>query len=649
VDKLGNKLKVLRSALEVAENIVKTVREPMLVLDTELRVISASHSFCQTYKVTYEETVGQLIYDLGNRQWDIPKMRELLEHVLPTNTAFIDYEVEHNFESIGRRTMLLNAKKIYSGANKAEMILLAIEDITAHKRTEELLRLSNRFLRIANRHVELSPLLKEFVVEIQNFTGCAAVGLRILDEKGNIPYKAYAGFSNIFYESESPLSINSDQCMCINVIKGVTDSKRSFYTKGGSFYMNGTTRFLSTVSEEEKGRTRNVCNQVGYESVALIPIHTEGRIIGLIHVADHRENMVPLDVVDVLEKVAMQLGTAIQRVRTDEQIIQSKKDWQETFDTIPDLITIHDENFNILYANKTAKKVLNLPELETNNPVKCYKYYHGLDSPPEGCPSCECLKTKKSAVSEMFEPHLNRSVEIRALPRFDGDGKLIRLVHVVRDITEREEDGKEIQKLLTDVSMANEELEGLFTNVVKTMVNALDAKSTWTKGHSDRVAQYAEMTAAKMGFSEEETKRLWLAGILHDIGKLGTYDKLLDKTGELTKEEFELVKKHPVQGGKIIEDIRQWRDIIPYIRHHHERLDGKGYPDSLKGEEIPIQARILHVVDSFDSMTSDRPYRQGQSIDYIISEFKKHSGTQFDSKVVEAFLEVLKEQGKIKY
>ncbi|NQT14072.1 MAG: hypothetical protein HQ582_15065 [Planctomycetes bacterium] len=168
-------------------------------------------------------------------------------------------------------------------------------------------------------------MLEEFVEHVQDFTGCAGVGIRVLDEKGNIPYEAYCGFDQRFYEAESPLSIKSDQCMCINVIEGTTDPELPFYTKGGSFYTNGTTRLLASVSEEEKGRTRNVCNEVGYESVALVPIRLGDRVLGLIHIADPQENMVPLESVLVLEGAAMQLGTAIQRVRAEEATRQAQE------------------------------------------------------------------------------------------------------------------------------------------------------------------------------------------------------------------------------------------------------------------------------------------------------------------------------------
>ena len=191
-------------------------------------------------------------------------------------------------------------------------------DITARRQAEEALRVSLRFLEIVQNCPDVYSLLTTFVSEIKNYTGCEAVGIRVLDAAGGIPYQAYDGFRQEFYESESPLSIRTDQCMCINVIKGECNPQLPFYTAGGSFCMNHTTRFLATVSDADKGHTRNVCNQEGYESVALIPIRRGDQILGLIHVADRREDMAPLELVEILEKAAMQLGTAFEQVKAED-------------------------------------------------------------------------------------------------------------------------------------------------------------------------------------------------------------------------------------------------------------------------------------------------------------------------------------------
>lgn len=195
--------------------------------------------------------------------------------------------------------------------------------------------------------------------------------------------------------------------------------------------------------------------------------------------------------------------------------------------------------------------------------------------------------------------------------------------------------------MLEDITESYHELEELFISLVSAMVDTLDAKSPWTKGHSERVAMYAEMIAKEMGFDEDAIKDIHLAGLLHDIGKIGTYDYLLDKPAKLTDEEFAIVKNHPAKGADILKGIKQLKTITPLVRHHHERIDGRGYPDGLKGDAIPLGARILHVADSFDSMTADRPYRPSPGIKYAVSELEKYSGAQFDPQAVKAFLNVI--------
>ncbi len=215
-----------------------------------------------------------------------------------------------------------NLSRLVPSVNRA---LRESREKTEHKRGQEALEFSHLLLQILNRSTDMTPLLKEVLEGIKKFTDCAALGIRLLDDKGKIPYEAFIGFPEEFYKLESPLSLHSDRCMCINVIKGTAKPAFSFYTPGGSFYMNGTTRFLATVSEKDKGETRNICHQFGYESVALIPIRVEGSIIGAVHLADPRENLIPLRKIEILEDVALPLGMAIQRIKVEEQLKESEK------------------------------------------------------------------------------------------------------------------------------------------------------------------------------------------------------------------------------------------------------------------------------------------------------------------------------------
>jgi PAS domain S-box-containing protein len=157
-DKSSKQEKRLQKALEYSDAIIATVREPLVVLDKELRIITANRSFYRTFQVNPEETEKRLIYDLGNRQWDIPRLRELLEDILPMKSSFEDFEVEHDFESVGKKTMLLNARKIYKKKNNVEMILLAIEDITERKKAEE--KMKRLILEIAKKNNELVEIIR---------------------------------------------------------------------------------------------------------------------------------------------------------------------------------------------------------------------------------------------------------------------------------------------------------------------------------------------------------------------------------------------------------------------------------------------------------------------------------------------------------
>ncbi|MBI1921372.1 MAG: GAF domain-containing protein [Geobacter sp.] len=199
-------------------------------------------------------------------------------------------------------------------------------------------------------------------------------------------------------------------------------------------------------------------------------------------------------------------------------------------------------------------------------------------------------------------------------------------------------------KLAAQVAVALEnarlfnELQDLFFSAVESLVSAIDAKSSWTKGHSERVKGYAVAIGSTMGLARGEIERLKLASTLHDIGKIGIYEEILEKPEPLTDQEFALLKGHPDKGAGILSAVKQFSGLIPAVRHHHERYDGNGYPHGLAGESIPLDARILCVADSFDAMTSDRPYRQGLSRRKAVDELKKKAGTQFDPVVVQAFL-----------
>lgn len=187
------------------------------------------------------------------------------------------------------------------------------------------------------------------------------------------------------------------------------------------------------------------------------------------------------------------------------------------------------------------------------------------------------------------------------------------------------------------------DLKELFSGTVNAIIEALDAKDSFTLGRSRRVTFISMRMAQFLNLSAEETGKLELAGLLHDIGMIGVSEDILNKTEALTKEEFEIIKKHVNYGVKILEDIKQLKDVVEIIKFHHEKFDGNGYPYGLKGDEIPLNAQIIAISDTYDSMVSKRSYRAGLSHDEAVKRIEEQSGRQFNPVIVHAFKTIIPE------
>src|SRR6185436_153659 len=189
-------------------------------------------------------------------------------------------------------------------------------------------------------------------------------------------------------------------------------------------------------------------------------------------------------------------------------------------------------------------------------------------------------------------------------------------------------------------SLLFDDVHGLMMGLLHSLTSAVDAKDAYTCGHSERVALLSRLLAKEAGYPEQLVERVYMAGLLHDVGKIGVPEAVLQKSGKLTDEEFAQIKKHPEIGARILRDIKQIEDIIPGVMHHHERYDGKGYPSGLAGENIPLMGRIICLADCFDAMTSSRTYRKALPLEVALTEIRRCSGTQFDPVLSDAFLKL---------
>jgi HD-GYP domain-containing protein (c-di-GMP phosphodiesterase class II) len=205
---------------------------------------------------------------------------------------------------------------------------------------------------------------------------------------------------------------------------------------------------------------------------------------------------------------------------------------------------------------------------------------------------------------------------------------------------------EDLEKFVADLKRAADENRELFLSSIQMLAGAVDEKDPYTRGHSDRVTRYSVALAREMGLSSEEIEDIRISAQLHDVGKIGIEDQILKKPGALTPDEFELMKAHTTKGANILSSVEQLRKMIPGIELHHESLDGRGYPYGLKSDDIPTMARIIMVADTFDAMTTNRPYQMGMDAEYVVRIINSLAGTKFDPAVVAA-LTVAFERGEL--
>lgn len=259
----------------------------------------------------------------------------------------------------------------------------------------------------------------------------------------------------------------------------------------------------------------------------------------------------------------------------------------------------------------------------------------------------EIRKFNKELYILLLTGHKDMAPPLKTIKRLDIQGyceksdKFDQLQLLVESGIKSVKQMEEIKRINDKLSESNDKLEKAYLEMVETLRFAVEAKDTYTRGHSDRVSEYSVLIGQKLGLTEDQIKTLRIGGLFHDIGKIGIPDSILLKPSKLSDDEYSQIKNHPAIGAHILGSADIFKDIIPIVKHHHEKYDGTGYPGMLKGEEIPYLARIAAVADTFDAMTSRRSYRGPIDIEHVKDEIKRCEGTQFDPQVAEVFLNIL--------
>ena len=260
----------------------------------------------------------------------------------------------------------------------------------------------------------------------------------------------------------------------------------------------------------------------------------------------------------------------------------------------------------------------------------------------------EIRKFNKELYILLLTGHKDLAPPLETIKRLDIQGyceksdKFDQLLLLIESGIKSVEQMKEIKSINSKLSDTYKQLEQAYMESIQTLRYTVEAKDPYTRGHSDRVSALSVLIGQKLGLSNEDLRRLEIGGLFHDIGKIGVPDSILQKEGKLSEDEYSEIKHHPTIGAHILSTASIFQDILPIVKHHHERFDGKGYPEQLSGEKIPYLARITAVADTFDAMTSKRSYRDSLPLDTVISEFEKCSGSQFDPKIASLFIDIIK-------
>ena len=568
-------------ARRYAESIVETVREPLLVLDGELKIISANRSFYRIFKVTPGETIGSFIYDLGNKQWDIPKLRVLLEETLPKQEAFDDFEVAHNFQDIGHKIMLLNARQIYQKYIGTKIILLAIEDITERKRLEELLRDSEeRYRRIFET---------------------ASDGIVLLEKsEGKITHANPATEQMLGYTKKESIG---KKLKDVGILLDMADFQKTMQTLN----RNGIINYRNVKVATKTGQL----------------IDTE------IYLVD-RAKLVQCNIRDITDR---QLA-AKQALRESQLryalLFEEAQDGIALADAVTgEIVDCNQALCRMMERNRTEllgqpQRILHPPQQLLNGPSLSF-HFHKAGDPAHP------LEDKLLSKSGKMIP-----VEIKAsMFRMNGRDYVL---GIFRDITARKLAEEELLQTL-------ESLRKAVGTTIQVMVSAIETRDPYTAGHQIRSATLAGTIATEMGLAQEKIEGLRMAGSIHDIGKLSIPAEILSKPTKLSEIEFSLIKEHARKGFEILKDVQSPWPLAEIVYQHHERMDGSGYPRKLQGEEILMEARILAVADVVEAMASHRPYRPSLGIDAALKEIEKNRGISYDTAVADACLRLFREKG----
>lgn len=647
---------ILRSKREW-EGTFDAISDPLFLHDRDLRVVRANKAYAEAAGVPFKDFIGKPYYEV------FPKMEKPFAICLKALER-LEEATEEFFYPHTNRTFNVRFYPIKGGDGEYLYSIHILEDITEAKRAEQKIKtemeITSHLLMIAEATAHTTDIdkLMEQVVhcgheimkcdvclsylwdeEAKRFEPCQSYGLAhemipffktgFLDEKTEFIKKAidredavvirfgamnpglFSWLPDIKTIAAVPLV---GKMGSLGVIIGIFKSTKEFEERDAKL-MRGISHQVSTALEQAR-----LYKEAVNKSMVL------SRKIETIQVMNEidRSILSTLEAKDILETVTRLVSKIISCDRATVALVDKERrgfiytaGFGTTVVSKGAFVPFEDTSAADVVKMKRPEYVANIADIKNLLPLEDKFYKDGFLS------HIRVPLTVKGEIIAVL------SIGSKRPSAFTPD-----------DLSTSEKIAAQIGVALSNARLISD-LEDLFLGIVKSLSSAIDAKSPWTAGHSERVTKYALQIGKEMRLSEQELKNLELAGLLHDVGKIGTYEAVLDKPGKLTDEELKIMRQHPAKGAEILSPIKQLKNIIPAIRYHQEYYDGTGYPEGIKGEAIPLFARIIGVADTVDAMGADRPYRKGRPMDAIVAELKRCSGSQFDPKVVETFLRIL--------
>jgi len=673
-DGLERRVEERTAKLSKMESIVSSSTDMMALLDMSFRYIAANSAYIDAFEKTSEEFIGHTVCEVFGDVFFNEVIRPNAERCLAGEEA--GHQGWFDFPAYKHRYMDIHYYPYLDKDNKIAGFVVNARDITGRKMAEEearreaettknLLRLSE----VTSKIVDIDELMKN-VVEVTRDISCVDLVISYLwDEASNTlrPAKG-AGLAPYMLPVFKTSPITPD----MPSIKDVMDSGRVLMecNESGSGPLesqkNGLFEWIQNV------RTISLLPLVGKKGCS-------GLVVCICFYRDFEKKCMQLDKKkELMQAIANQVSTSLDEANHYRESLVRAMELSRKVETIETMSAISRSILSTMDVHEiievTARMVYRLIPcdwvriIEVEREKEEFNFIAGFEE--GGNREVRFIPFASTSMTEVVDSgRLQYIADMRAVetPReierelaeqgylsalrtpIFAKGEIIAVLGLMsrRAAAFNYDHLSTLNTLAGQVGVALDnarlvtDLEAFSIGTVRALAETIDAKSPWTAGHSERVTEIALGIGREMAYGTTELNDLRMAGLLHDIGKIATGEAILDKPGPLTEEEFGEIKKHPARGAEILCHVTRLTSILPMIRSHHERYDGKGYPRGLKGADIPLSARILMVADTIDAMGAERPYRKGLPKEKIISELKRCSGTQFDPKVVEAYFKTL--------